>query len=208
MRSAAANAYADPQSIESFVRRTIVNSNMINLDQLCILEGKACWKIDVSCTAINHDGNIVDAFILGAVTALMDVELPKIKMEKVQGQEVVTLIEEDMMTMMTGQMGKMGKRLMFAKSCVPLTVGLVQGKMLVDPTLEEESLCDGMITVVVDSMSVKKEKGILTGDVLSISKSGGSVLSSMEEIAACVQLAFGRAKEMNTILNLEPPITK
>jgi RNase PH-related exoribonuclease len=200
MRSAAANAYADPQSIESFVKRTIVNSNMIDLEQLCIHEGKACWKIDVSCTAINHDGNIVDAFILGAVTALMDVRLPKVKMDKVHGQEVVNLIEEEMAEQMDPMIGK---KLMFVKSCIPLTVGLFQGKMLVDPTLEEESLCDGMMTVVVDSMSVKKNNGILTGDVLSISKSGGSVLSSMEEIAACVQLAYGRTIEMNAILNVE-----
>ena len=76
--------------------------------------------------------------------------------------------------------------------------------MLVDPSLEEESLCDGMITVVVDAMSLNRPKdehgGVLTGDILNLSKSGGGVLSSMEEIAACAQLAFGRAKELEQIL--------
>ena len=72
--------------------------------------------------------------------------------------------------------------------------------MLVDPSLEEESLCDGMITVVVDAMSVNQENGVLTGDILNLSKSGGGVLSSMEEIAACTQLALGRAKELQPIL--------
>lgn len=200
MRSAAANAYADPQSIESFVKRTIINSNMIDLNQLCILEGKAAWKIEISCTAINHDGNIVDAFLLGAVVALMDLELPRVKLEKVEGQEVVRLIDDTTKILRGEENTVIGKKLKFEKMCIPLTVGLFQEKLLVDPSLEEELLCDGMMTVVVDCMSVKKLNGVLTGDVLGISKSGGSALISMEEIAACVQLSFGRAKELSTIL--------
>ena len=41
---------------------------------------------------------------------------------------------------------------------------------------------------------------ILTGNVLNLSKTGGGVLCSVEEIAACAQLAFGRAKELLPII--------
>lgn len=198
-RSFAANAYADPQSIESFVKRTIVSSNMIDLSQLCILEGKAAWKIDVSCMVVNHDGNVVDAFLLGVVTALLDLRLPRVKMENVDGQEVAKIIDDDFGAV-NSDSAQLGQKMEFRKVCIPLTIGFFQGKMLVDPSLEEESLCDGMITVVVDGMSLNKDEGILSGVILNLTKSGAGVLSSMEEIAACAQLAFGRAKELEHIL--------
>jgi exosome complex RNA-binding protein Rrp42 (RNase PH superfamily) len=218
-KSSSANAYADPQSIESFVKRTVVDSCMVDLDQLGILEGKAAWKIDVSCVLVNHDGNVVDAFLLGVVMALKDLRLPRVMLEKVDGEEVVRFVDgddagndvahdvdadADMGVKDPTRTNRTGKKLVFRKMCVPLTIGSFQGKMLVDPSLEEESLCDGMITVVVDAMSLNRPKdehgGVLTGDILNLSKSGGGVLSSMEEIAACAQLAFGRAKELEQIL--------
>lgn len=198
-RSVAANAYADPQSLQSFVKRTIISSNMIDLKQLCIFEGKAAWKIDVSCIVVNHDGNVVDAFLLGAVSALMDLTLPQVKMNKVDGQEIVELVasDEDVLKPKSSMVG--GKKLDFQKLVVPLTIGFFGGKMLVDPTLEEESLCEGMITVVVDGKSLSKDDDVLTGDILNLSKSGMNKCS-FEEIAACSQLAFGRAKELEAIL--------
>ena len=202
---------------------------MVDLDQLGILEGKAAWKIDVSCVLVNHDGNVVDAFLFGVVMALKDLRLPRVMLEKVDGEEVVRFVDgddagdadagnadagndvahdadadADMGVKDPTRTNRTGKKLVFRKMCVPLTIGSFQGKMLVDPSLEEESLCDGMITVVVDAMSLNRPKdehgGVLTGDILNLSKSGGGVLSSMEEIAACAQLAFGRAKELEQIL--------
>ena len=41
----------------------------------------------------------------------------------------------------------------------------------------------------------------LLGTILSLTKSGGGAVMSGEEIAACVQLAFGRAMELKPIMN-------
>jgi len=262
-KTSAANAYSDPQSIGSYVKRVIVSSNMVDLTQLAVRRSNvhdhgsgasasasasrnatasgnqnihAAWKVHVHCMVVNHDGNVVDALILGAVTALKDLILPMVKMQRdaVSGEEVVRLLHSaDCDRHNNGGGGgdsdseggkerRKGKRLTFRKMCIPLTVGIFQGKMLVDPSMEEELLCDGMMTVVVDAMSLndgdggddndndanmKDEDGEgnasssnLTGDILSLSKSGGGILSTMEEIAACTQLAFGRAKELKSIL--------
>ena len=105
-----------------------------------------------------------------------------------------------------------GKKLALLKLMLPLTVGFFQGKMLMDPSFEEESLCEGMMTVVVDAASLTTKEPhaqtqtdakapILMGDILNLSKSGW-VMSSMEEIAACVQLALGRAQELKPLLLL------
>ena len=73
---------------------------------------------------------------------------------------------------------------------------------MVDPTLQEENVSDGMITIVVDlnSITVEDKSNALDGKILSICKTGGGARISAEEIAACVQLAFGRAKELEGIL--------
>jgi exosome complex component RRP42 len=180
---------------------------MVDLDQLVILEGKAAWKIDISCVLVNHDGNVVDAFLLGVVKALSDLRLPRVKLEKIDGEELVRFVDDDtndgVVSDDMNNAERAGKKLEFRKLCVPLTIGSFQGKMLVDPSLEEESLCEGMITIVVDAMSLEKDdSGVLTGNIVNLSKSGGGVLSSTEEIAACVQLAFGRAKELQPILQI------
>jgi exosome complex RNA-binding protein Rrp42 (RNase PH superfamily) len=120
-------------------------------------------------------------------------------MENVDGQEVAKIIDDDFGAV-NSDSAQLGQKMEFRKVCIPLTIGFFQGKMLVDPSLEEESLCDGMITVVVDGMSLNKDEGILSGVILNLTKSGAGVLSSMEEIAACAQLAFGRAKELEHIL--------
>lgn len=195
--SPSASSYADPQSIESLVKRTIVMSDLLDLSQLCVSEGKAAWKVNLWCTVINHDGNVIDALILGAVTALKDLRLPAVKTQRVDGQQVVQLVSDPLNVT---QLDRSPNGLTFNKIAVPLTIGIFKGKMLVDPEADEERLCDGHITVVVDLNSLAEENGILHGSILNLTKSGGGVFSSAEEIAACIQLAFGRAKELKSII--------
>ncbi len=204
-KSSAAISYSDPQSLESYIRRVVLSSDIVDLDQLCIVEGKAAWKLVISCMVINHDGNVVDGILLGIDVALKDLILPSVKVEIVDKNPVVRFLQEEDMKV-EGEKGgdgsTFGQALTFQKLMVPLTVGFFQGKMLVDPSLEEELLCEGMMTVVVDVMSLHQDEngnGMLTGDILDLTKSGGN-LATIEDIAACVQLAFGRAKELQSIL--------
>ena len=238
--SSSHKSYSDPQAIESYIKRTIVSSEMIDRSQLGIVEGKSAWRVHVGCMVVNHDGNVVDAVILGVVRALVDLKLPSVVVDgegvsngsddngngngNDNGDGMVRYVNveesEGGDECKEGNNNKpIGKMLDFKKICVPLTIGFFQGKMLVDPSLEEESLCEGMITVVVDALSLKNVKdddmdmdvdrddigensraNILTGNVLNLSKTGGGVLCSVEEIAACAQLAFGRAKELLPII--------
>jgi len=62
--------------IESFVQRTLVRSGIVELSDLGIQEGKIAWKLVVSIVCLNHDGNIEDASLLAALTALSDTKLP------------------------------------------------------------------------------------------------------------------------------------
>ena len=82
---------------------------------------------------------------------------------------------------------------------------------MADPTLAEEGVCDGMVTIVVDASSLlnhqnendMEEDGSLTTDdvrLLSIQKTGEGQLISSNDLAACVQLAIGRAHELKDTL--------
>ncbi len=200
----------------------MIHCDVFDLGQLCVKEGKSAWKVVVHCMVVNHDGNVVDACILGIMTALEDLRLPHVTTvasELNSKEEVVRILPPPRST--TGNSGtnrgkidglpdsdvevteRRGKSLEFSKMAAPLTVALFDNKLLVDPTLEEETVSDGMITVVVDLMSVVQDEKTkaLNGTILSLTKSGGGAMISAEEIAAVVQLAFGRAQELKSIMN-------
>jgi exosome complex RNA-binding protein Rrp42 (RNase PH superfamily) len=188
-----------------------------------VKEGSSAWKVNIHCMVVNHDGNVVDGCILGIMTALKDLRLPMVTIVSQNKQDVVKLLpptaasgavkdgnmDLDMDTSAASSSSdvkvseRKGTMLKFDKIAIPLTVALFQGKLLVDPTLEEENVSDGMITVVVDSMSVTQDKktNALDGTILSLTKSGGGAMISIEETAACVQLAFGRAMELTSIMH-------
>ena len=48
------------------------SSEMLPLSSLCIEPGKSCWVLYVDATCINYDGNIFDATLLAAVSALLN----------------------------------------------------------------------------------------------------------------------------------------
>ena len=200
--TSSAIAYQDPQGLESFVKRSLLSSNLVDLEELGLEEGKSAWKVHVSCVVLNHEGNIVDACILGAVSALLDLRLPLVKFVTKNGKEIVQLLSTDdgpSPDAMSDE--RKGAQLNLNTIPVPLTVGIFEDKMLVDPTMEEEDVCDGMITVIVDALSLKEEGDAHNGKILGLSKSGEAILKP-EDIAACAQLAMGRARELRDILTV------
>ena len=199
-------SYSDPQSLESWVKRTIIHSDLFDLSQLCVREGHSAWKVNVHCMVVNHDGNVIDACIMGIMMALRDLRLPLVSIVSQNNVDVVKLLptisSKDNSANDVNIIERKGTSLQLQKVAIPLTIALFQGKLLVDPTLEEEKVADGMITVVVDLHSVSQDESSkeLNGTILSFTKTGGGALITGEEAAACVQLALGRAKELKSIL--------
>jgi len=202
-------SYSDPHSIESYVKRSIINPDLFDLSQLSVREGHSAWKVNIHCMVVNHDGNVVDACILGAMVALKDLRLPLVTVvsDKNSHKDIVQILpsvehQKQSDVDVDDVVARSGDALELQKVAIPLTIALFQGKLLVDPTLEEEKVSDGMITVVIDLTSVTQEEGsgTLDGNILSLTKSGGGAMISAEEIAASVQLAFGRAQELKSIM--------
>lgn len=183
------NMPTEASVVESFLRRTLLQSGIVDLADLCIQEGKSAWKLLISIVCLNHDGNVEDAAFLSAVTALSNTQLPRIV---ISSQGVVYLRDEEdsnnnNITTTTKCAADSCDKVTLKLRCipVPLSIGMFDGKLLVDPSSEEELVLDGTLTLVVTSQ----------GQVVSINKPGGAFISS-ESLAACLTLATARAKEI------------
>jgi len=137
--------------IARVVDRTIRHSGFIDFKSLCIVPGKHVYILWIDIYVLNHDGNLFDAACMAAVAALASTTLPKVVIE----QDQVKLIREER------------EKLKVNLEALPLTLTFVKigNAVLVDPTLEEENICDSKITIGVSNdriVSIQKTEGALT----------------------------------------------
>ena len=134
--------------IARIVDRTIRHSGFIDFKSLCIQTGKLAYILWVDIYVLNHDGNLVDASCIAAVSALSCSKLPKVVIE----QDQYRVIREEKQDMKVNI------------DLLPLTITFakISNNIIVDPTLEEENVLDSKITL-----------GISQGKVVSIQKTVG-----------------------------------
>ena len=171
-------------ALQQHLQRVVLGGSILDLEQLCISEGKAVWNLKLDVLCLNHDGAAADAALLAVVGALADLRIPATVVTKVgdgngdrggrslggrasrdapggSGVLVETLPDESSSAVVLGG--------------IPLSIsfGVFSGNVLVDPNAEEEAILDCVFTLVVgidgassDSMrlySVYKPGGIPLG---------------------------------------------
>jgi exosome complex component RRP42 len=159
----------DATELARVVDRGIRESESIDLEKLCLKEGEKAWEVFVDIHMINHDGNLIDASALAAIAALLKTQIPKIKDEKI--------IREDY-----------EKKLPMLHKPITVTVGKVLGKLLIDPTKEEEEVLESKLTVAV----------MENNNICAMQKSGDSL--SIEDIEKMIDLAITKTKELRKLL--------
>jgi exosome complex component RRP42 len=119
----------DENSIElaRVVDRGIRESQMIDLERLCIEPGKEVWMNFIDIYVLDYDGNLFDAAFLGAVAALKTTKVPAKEHEK-------------------------GEDFMLPLRAMPISCTAVQmeNSILFDPTLDEEKVAAARLTVTTD----------------------------------------------------------
>lgn len=119
----------DENSIElaRVVDRGIRESQMIDLEKLCIEPGKEVWMNFIDIYVLDYDGNLFDAAFLGAVAALKTTKVPAKEHEK-------------------------GEDYMLPLRATPISCTGVQieNSILFDPTLDEEKVAAARLTVTTD----------------------------------------------------------
>jgi len=113
------------------VDRGVRESKIIELTDLCIVEGKKVLAIFVDISVLNVDGNLFDAASYAAVTALLTAKMPKYKITK------------------EGEIEDTGKQIPLVTKVIPVstTMALINDTIVVDPTLDEETVMEARFTL-------------------------------------------------------------
>jgi exosome complex component RRP42 len=125
----------DENSIElaRIVDRGIRESQAIDTEKLCIEPGKKVFVVFVDVYVLNHDGNLIDAAALAAVSALLNTKMPNYEIK--DGEVKI----------------KQGYTPLPLKSRpITITIGKIINKLIVDPGAEEEQVIDARLTMAVN----------------------------------------------------------
>lgn len=124
----------DAIELARVVDRGIRESHMIDLEKLVIAEGEKVWIVYIDMHVLNHDGNLIDASTLAAVSALKNTFVPKFEDEKVVREK--------------------GKALPL--KCLPIsfTFAKIGAGTVLDPILDEEFAMDSRLTITVSDKSL------------------------------------------------------
>ncbi len=167
----------DENAIETarVIDRSLREPHAINLEDLVIIPGKKVWIVFNDIYLLDHDGNIVDAGMLATMLALNMAKLPKIV--SIEGDNIVVdkTVKE--------------KPLPLNLNVVTVSIGLIEGHLIVDPSLEEELALDAKLIVAVDSK----------GRIVGMQKTGMSGFRS-SEIDYAIDLALRKARELHEFL--------
>ncbi|MBU5688323.1 MAG: exosome complex protein Rrp42 [Candidatus Aenigmarchaeota archaeon] len=160
----------DATELARVVDRGIRESNSIDLEKLCLVEGQKVWGVFIDIHIINHDGNLIDASSLASLIALMNTRIPKYEDEKIIRGEYI------------------GK-LPMLHTPINVTVSKILDKYVVDLTKEEEDVLDAWLSVAV------REDGY----ICSMQKGGAKGLN-VKNIDEMINLAAKKSKELRKLL--------
>ncbi len=157
--------------IARVVDRGIRESKAINLEKLCLEPGKKVIVVFIDVYVLNHDGNLIDASAIAALAALLNTKMPKYEVE----QEVKV---------------KPGYiPLPMQNHPIAITFAKINGKIAVDPSLEEEQVMDARLT-----MTTGKD-----GKICAIQK-GGTGYFTIEQISELAKTAKEKAAEIRKLV--------
>ncbi len=159
------------QSIElaRVVDRGIRHSSAIQRTSLSIEAGEHVYLIMLDLYILADHGNLIDAASLAAIGALMNTKLPKVNITKDGKAE---LLDE----MVPLEMGPPPLTITFAK---------IDGTLVADPTLEEENVMDGRISIAIDG-----------DDTISSMQKSGKAPFTYQEVIDAIERANKIVKNM------------
>lgn len=125
--------------LSSRLKDILTSSGCLDLSQLVIQEEKHVWSLEVEVIVLDFDGNIFDSCLACIIGCLAFTSLPKVEV----GQETDNPVDQ----------------FIFKEERIPLklksfpfstTIAIFEGGiLLVDPTVEEESLSRSSLEIVV-----------------------------------------------------------
>ncbi|MCE4614883.1 MAG: exosome complex protein Rrp42 [Desulfurococcales archaeon] len=163
------------------IDRSFRELGAVELEKLAIIPGKKVWIVWVDLYIIDHDGNLLDASMLAALTALKMAMIPGYTIE---GDNVVIDRESS------------SGVLPLKEEAVYVHIAKIGNYLVVDPSLDEEVVADSRI-----AFSISRN-----GRIAGIQKMGQGGMS-IEEITKAMELAISVAPKyfnaVDSVLNKE-----
>ncbi len=163
----------DSVELARVVDRGIRESHAIDTEKLCIEPGKKVFVVFVDVYVLNHDGNLIDASALAAMSALMNTKMPNYE------------IKDGELKMKQGY-----TTLPMKSHPVTVTMGKISNNLIVDPWIEEEQVMDSRISMAIND----------DNNICAIQK-GGSGYFTPQQILEASKIAQEKSAEIRKKLN-------
>jgi len=150
------------------VDRGLREGKAVDLQKLCVHPGKKVMVIFVDVYVLDHDGNLIDASAISALSALLTSNM---KEYEVIGEEIRA---KDELVPLSVQ-----------NEPVAVTTGKVGDSMILDPCLEEELVMSARLTVTSDQ----------NDNICAMQKGGMGILTD-QEIRQAVNAALEKGREI------------
>ena len=154
------------------VDRGIRESKAINLEKLCLEPGKKVLVVFVDVYVLNHDGNLIDASATAALAALVNTKMFKYEVEE---EEIIVKPGYNPLPMQNYP--------------IAVTFAKINGKLAVDPWLEEEQVMDARLTITTGK----------DGEICAVQK-GGTGYFTTEQILEVAKIAKEKASEIRKLV--------
>jgi exosome complex component RRP42 len=127
--------------VSRVVDRAIRAAETIDLTKLCVTPGEKTWVCYVDVHVIDHGGNLIDAALLAALTALTHATVPAKRFGVAEADYPLAVNH-------------------YPVECTFVRLG---DAIVVDPTFDEERACQGRLTVATDEQGnvVAMQKGLV-----------------------------------------------
>ena len=165
----------DENSIElaRIVDRGIRESKMVDSTKLCIEAGKKVFVVFVDVYVLNHDGNLIDASALAAVSALVNTKMPNYE------------VEDGEVKIKTGY-----SPLPLKDHPITVTVAKINNKLVVYPWIEEEQVMDARMSMAIND----------DGNICAIQK-GCAGFFTPQQISEATKIIQEKAAELRKKLD-------
>ncbi|XP_027030351.1 exosome complex component RRP45 [Tachysurus fulvidraco] len=160
------------------LERCLRNSRCIDMESLCVISGEKVWQIRVDVHILNHDGNLMDAASVAAISALCHFKRPEVA---IQGRDVTVFgpEERDPIPLSVYHM----------PICVSFAFFQQGSYLLVDPCEKEELVMDGLLV-----LAMNKHR-----EICSIQSSGGIMLLK-DQVLRCSKIASVKVSEITELI--------
>ncbi|XP_063236562.1 exosome complex component RRP43-like isoform X2 [Bacillus rossius redtenbacheri] len=163
------------QAASHFLAELVRNCGCVDPRRLCVAPGRLAWVLYCDVVCLDLDGSLLDACTAALLAALRTVTLPRVQYDGDSEETSVLLDQRESLDVL-------------AHPAATTYAVFDDDTLIADPTAEEESLCSGLLTVVVEG-----------GQLCSVHKPGGSPLTH-EQLQRCIALAHRRGRAVHNLV--------